>query len=453
MQVTETLSDGLKRAYTVVVPAADIESRRMERLTSLGKTLRLPGFRPGKVPLPVIKQRYGAAVSAEVLEESVGEATRQMLAERNLRPAMQPKVDVVNAAATAAADLEFKVELELLPDIAMPDFAGISLTRMKAEVSPETIDKTLVNVAERNRELVELSEEELAQRGDPPAAASGEVLTIDYVGKVDGTEFPGGTGNDVDVELGGTGFIPGFAEQLEGLKVGEQRTIEVTFPADYGAANLAGKLATFDITAKKLRKPLVPAIDEELAKKLGFEGLEPMRALISSQIQQEYDSLARLRLKRQLLDALSGLVGFASPQTMVDQEFEQIWRRLETDRAAGRLDDDDKDKDEDTLKSEYRAIAERRVRLGLLLAEIGRANNLTVSQEEMARAMRTEASRYPGREADMMEFFKKYPAATDSLRGPIFEDKVVDFVLELAKIEDQAVTPEDLAKEPPVSVG
>ncbi len=448
MQVTETLSEGLKRAYTVVVPAADIESKRTARLANLGKSLALPGFRPGKVPLTVVRQRYGTTVTAEVLEESVSEATQQVLSERGLRPALQPKVDVISldVGGGAAKDLEFKVELELLPEIALPEFGAISLMRMKVEVSPETVDKTLTDIARRNRELVEMPAEELGDRG----AAKGEVLTVDYVGRIEGVEFPGGTGNDIAVEVGGDGFIPGFSDQLEGIKPGEIRTIEATFPAGYGVPNLAGKAATFEVTAKKLNRPVVPEQDDELAKKLGFDDLSAMREAVTRRIQAEYDALSRLRLKRQLLDALAEVAKFTSPEGMVEQEFGQIWQRLEADRKEGRLDEDDKDKDEETLKSDYRAIAERRVRLGLLLAEIGRVNSITVAADEMTRAMRMEASRYPGQEQQVMEFFRQNPRASDTLRGPIYEEKVVDFVLELAKVEDKTVTPEELAKEPPV---
>jgi trigger factor len=447
MQVTETLSEGLKRAYTVIVPASDIETKRSARFTNLGKTLALPGFRPGKVPLTLVRQRYGTAVTAEVVEESVSEATRQVLSERGLRPAQQPKVDLISldvGGGGAAKDLEFKVELELLPEIVLPDFSTISLTRLKVEASPEMVDKTLGDIARRNRELVEIAPEELGDRG----AALGEVLTVDYVGRVDGEAFPGGTGNDIAVDVGGEGFIPGFTEQLEGVKPGETRTIEVTFPAEYAVPNLAGKPATFEVTGKTLSRPQVPELDDELAKKLGFDDLAAMREAVTGRIQAEYDQMSRLRLKRQLLDALAEVAKFASPEGMVDQEFSQIWQRLETDRKEGRLDDDDKDKDEETLKSDYRAIAERRVRLGLLLAEIGRVNSITVAAEEMARAMRIEAMRYPGQEQQIMEFFRQNPRASETLRGPIYEEKVVDFLLELAKVEDNIVTPEELAKEP-----
>ncbi len=442
MQVTETLSDGLKRAYSVVVPAADIASRRTARLSDLGKTLRLPGFRPGKVPLPVVRQRYGTAVIAEVLEELVNQATQQVISDRGLRPAMQPKVSVTSEdiGATEPKDLEFNVELEVLPEIAMPEFSDIALTRLKAEVSPESVDKALHELAVRNRDLVDVEEDRGAEKG--------EVLTVDFVGKVDGTAFPGGTATDMNVEIGGTGFIPGFTEQLEGMKAGEARTIEVSFPADYGVADLAGKAASFDVTAKKLRRPVEPALDDEFGKKIGFENLDEVRQAITERMQREYDQLSRLRLKRQLLDALAERASFAPPDGMVQAEFDQIWQRLEADRKEGRLDDEDKEKDEETLKAEYRAIADRRVRLGLLLAEIGRANGITVTADEMTRAMRAEAMRYPGQEAQVMEFFRKNPQVTDNLRGPIFEEKVVDYAVELARVTDETVTPEELAKEP-----
>jgi trigger factor len=449
MQVTETLSEGLKRAFTIVVPAADIETRRTARLTDLGRTLRLPGFRPGKVPLPVVRQRYGTAVTAEVLEESVSRATQQVLSERGLRPAVQPKVDLVSkdVGVGAATDLTFNIELELLPEIVLPDFSAISLTRLRAEVADETVDKALQDIATRNRDLVDIAPEELGDRG----AAKGEVLVVDYIGRVDNEAFDGGTANDAPIEIAGEGFIPGFTEQLEGMRPGETRTIDVTFPDPYMATHLAGKPAQFEVTAKKIQRVIPTPVDDALAQKLGVASLDELRRAMTRRIQSEYDQLARLRLKRELLDRLAELVSFAVPQSMVDTEFGQIWQRLEADRKEGRQDADDKDKDDDTLKAEYRAIAERRVRLGLLLADIGRVNNVTVSPDEMMRAIQTEAGRFPGQEAGVIEFFRKNPRSADHLRGPIFEDKVIDFVLELAKTTDQDVTPEDLAKDPAVS--
>lgn len=449
MQVTETLSDGLKRAFTVVVPAGDIEIRRTARLTDLGKTLRLPGFRPGKVPMTIVRQRYGSAVTAEIVEEQVNEATQKVMADRGLRPAMQPKVELVDvdAAGTGDKDLKFSVEMELLPEIPMPDFVGIKLTRRKAEVQSETVDKALGELQTRNRELIDLTPEELETR----SAASGDMLTVDFLGRIGEEAFQGGTGTDMDVEIGGAGFIPGFSDGMIGMKPGDTRNIDVTFPEEYGAKELAGKAATFEITAKKLRSSKLPELDDELGKKLGFEGLEPVRNAITEQMQREYDQLSRMRLKRELLDALAATASFPAPEGMVDAEFAQIWQRIEADRAADKLDDDDKAKDEEVLRSEYRAIAERRVRLGLLLAEIGRTNSLTVGADEMTRAMRNEASRYPGQEQQVMEFFRTNQQAAESLRGPLYEDKVVDYVLELATVEDVTVTPEELVAEPPAN--
>lgn len=447
MQVTETLSDGLKRNYTVVLPKADLESRRTERLTTLGKTLRLPGFRPGKVPMPIVKQRYGSAVSAEILEQSVNEATQKVLSERGLRPAQQPKVDLVTENPTAmTSDLEFSVSLELLPDITLPDFGSIELTRLKAEVAPESVDKALEQIAKFNHTLEPIAADILAAREH--GASAGEFLTIDYAGMIDGVLFEGGTGTDTPVEIGGTGFIPGFAEQLEGARPGEIRTINVTFPETYGKAELAGKAATFDITVKQLSTEVIPPIDDDLAKKLGVDDLAAVREMVSSRQQQEYDSISRIRLKKALLDVLTSIADFPVPASIADQEFEQIWQQFEAAQKAGTQDEEDKGKDEDTLKAEYRVIADRRVRLGLLLAEIGRVNDITVTEQELDRAMYQRAMQYQGQEMQMLELFRKYPQLTNSVRGPLLEDKVVDFVLELAKVTDSVVTPEELVKEP-----
>jgi trigger factor len=445
MQVTETLSDGLKRGYTVVLPFADLDTRRTERLTKLGKTLRLPGFRPGKVPFPIVKMRFGTAVSAEVMEESVSEATQKMLSERGLRPAYQPKVDwVTQNPAELTGDLEFKVELELLPEITLPDFGAIELTRTKTEVAPEAIEIALAQIAKANRTLEPVPAETLEARGH--GAEAGEVLTIDYLGKIDGVPFDGGAGTDVPVDIGGEGFIPGFAEQLEGARPGETRTIEVTFPQDYGKAELAGKPATFDITVKQLSSAMIPAIDDELAKKLGIDDLGKVREIITSRQQGEFDNISRMRLKKDLLDALTGLAAFPVPPSILAQEFDQIWQQLDKARKAGTEDAEDKGKDDETLRAEYGIIAERRVRLGLLLAEIGRVNNITVSDQELDRALYQRAMQYPGQEAQMLEFYRKYPQLSNTVRGPLLEDKVVDFVLELAKVTDIVVGPEELRK-------
>jgi trigger factor len=450
MQVTETFSDGLKRAYTVVVPAAEIESRRMARLTALGRDLRLPGFRPGKVPLPLVRQRYGTAVSAEVLDQSINDATQKVVADRQLRPAMQPKVDLVSpgadeAVAATATDIEIKVELELLPEIEIPDLKSLTLTRPKAEVAPEAIDRALAEIAKRNRELIEVTED----RG----AVEGDVVTVDYEGKVDDVAFPGGTGTGMDVEIGGSGFIPGFAEQMVGIRPGEERVLNVTFPEAYGEKTLAGKAAVFTVTARRLRQTQPPTFDDGFAVHLGFENIADLRDAVRQQLQREYDNLARLKVKRELLDALAERASFATPDGMVDAEFGQIWQRVMADRGAGQGDAEDAGKDDSVLQAEYRGIAQRRVRLGLLLAEIGRAAGVTVQPDEMARAARAEAARYPGQEAQVMKFFRENQQAMETLRGPIYEDKVVDYVLELAQVTDLLVSAEELAKAPDEAAG
>ena len=438
MLVTETLSEGLKRAFSVVVPAADVAERRAKRLAELARTVNLPGFRPGKVPMSVITKRFAGGVMAEVLEESVNKATSDLLDERGLRAANQPQVDLVKAEPDS--DIEFTVSFELFPTIEMPDFGAIELTRLTAAPDDEALTKALEGLAQRQRELTVVEETR--------PAVKGEVLTVDFLGKIDGVPFQGGDAKDMDIEVGGDGFIPGFTEQLEGMSAGDVKVIDVQFPAEYGAAELAGKAATFDITAKALKLQVLPALDDALAQKLGFDALDEVKGLIGQQMQREYDQLSRVRVKRQLLDALAKITAFPVPDSMLSGEFDQIWQRIEADRKEGKLDAEDAGKDDETLKTEYRAIAERRVRLGLLLAEIGRVNGITVTADEMTRAMRAEAGRYQGQEQMVMDFFRKNPQAAESLRGPIFEEKVVDFVLELAKVTDQVVTPEELAKEP-----
>ena len=359
---------------------------------------------------------------------------------------MQPKVDVTSPLAPAAepADLEFTVEVELLPEITPPDFAAVSLTRLKAEPEAEVVDKALADIASRQRTLEAVEE--------PRPATKGETLTVDYTGSIDGVPFPGGAGKDADIEVGGPNFIPGFTEQMEGMAPGETRTIAVTFPEEYGTRDLAGKAAQFEIVAKTLKIANVPALDDQLAEKMGFDTLDDLRGAIVRQMQREFDGMSRMRIKRDLLDHLSKAAEFAVPPSMVEGEFRQIWDRVEADQKAGKLDAEDQGKDEATLRSEYHAIAERRVRLGLLLADVGRTQGVQVTSDEMTRAMRSEAAKYRGQETEVMEFFRKNPQAAESLRGPIFEDKVVDYILDQAKVEERSVTPEELAAEPPPEV-
>jgi len=439
MQVTELPADGLKRAFQILVPAASLAARRDKRLAEIGAELRIPGFRPGKVPASVVKQRYGQAVIGEVLEQSVDEATRALISERGLRPAMQPKVELVNYSD--GTDLEVRVDLELLPEIPLPDFAAIRLDRDKAVPGDAEVAAFLENFRGRMASM---------EDAEPRAAVAGDVLVCDFVGRLrqeDGTlaePFQGGTANDMPIEVGGEGFIPGFTEQMEGLAPGESREISVSFPAEYGSAELAGRAAVFAITAKALKLKRLPEVDDAFATQLGLPDVVALRAKVAENLQREYDAVARQKVKRALLDQLAEEAVFGVPDGMVEGEFTQIWQRVEADMKEGKLDADDAGKDEATLKADYRAIAERRIRLGLLLSEIGRTNNIQVSDEELSAAMRAEAGRYPGQEKQVLEFFRKNPQAVDSLRAPIFEEKVVDFVLELAQVTEIARTPAEL---------
>jgi trigger factor len=440
MQVTETLNLGLKRGFTVVVPEPELAVKREKRLAELGRTMQIPGFRPGKVPMSLVRKRYGSAVHAEVAEGAINEASDKLFAERGLRPAMQPKLEVTKPGE--GSDLEFTVEMELLPDITIPGLADIVLKRPVAEVTDAAVDEALAKLADQRKSFEPVEE--------PRAAAKGEQLTVDFIGRIDGEAFAGGTAQDVPVIIAGEGFIPGFAEQMEGMAPGETKTITVNFPEDYGAKDLAGKQAEFEITAKSLAVAKIAEINDEFAKSLGVESLDDLKKTVTEQIAKEYAQMTRLKLKRGLLDALSERADFEAPQSLVEAEFNEIWRQVEAEKAAGRADPEDAEKDEETLRAEYRAIADRRVRLGLLVAEIGRANDVTVSDQDMQRAMFAEAMKYRDQAMQVLEFFKKNPQALERLRGPLFEDEVVDYLLANMTLEDVTVTPEELAADPEV---
>jgi trigger factor len=441
MQVIEVANEGLKRAFSVTVPADIVAAGRDKRLADMAKKLRLPGFRPGKVPMAIVKARYGQAVMGEVLEEQVTAATRKVMEDRGLKPALQPKIELV--AFAEGADLEFRVDIEVMPEIPMPDFAAIEVERLTAEPDEAEVEKAIASLLRRRATLEEVSE--------PRPAEAGDVLVCDFIGRIEKNgqkeAFSGGSATDMPIEVAGSGFLPGFTEQLVGMKVGETRTIQVQFPEGYGAEELAGKPAEFEVTAKALKKPVVPVLDDALAQGFGLADAAALTTEVRAQLQRDLDRLSRIRVKRQLLDALARQATFTVPEGMVEAEFQQIWSRVEEDRKAGRLDPEDSGKDEDTLKAEYRGIAERRIRLGLLLTEIGRRNGIQVGQEELMRALREQASRYPGREQQVVEMFRKNPDAMESLRAPIFEEKVVDFLLELAKVTERKVAPAELAEQ------
>ncbi len=438
MQVTETLSEGLKRGFTVVVPETEITDKREKRLAEIGKTMQMPGFRPGKVPMSMVRKRFGDAVSAEIIEGAVNDASDKVLAERNLRPATQPKLEVTKPGQNS--DLEFTLQLEVLPEITLPALDDIKLQKPVAVVTDERVAEALQRLIQQRQSFEPVE--------TPRPAEKGEQLIVDFVGKIDGEPFPGGLGTDVQIIVGGEGFIPGFADQLEGLAPGETRVIDVTFPAEYGAKELAGKQATFEITAKALNIANTPIADDEFAKQLGLESLADLEKDIAARIGKEFDQLSRLKQKRGLLDALAERAQFAAPESLVEAEFAEIWRQVEQEKAAGRADPEDEAKDEATLKAEYRGIADRRVRLGLLVAEIGRANDISVTDQDLQRAMINEAMRYRDQAMQVFDFFKKNPAAMERFRGPIFEDKVVDYLLGQVQLEEVTVTPEALAADP-----
>lgn len=432
MQVTELSAEGLKRQFKIVVPAGDLSAKVDERLTELARTAQMPGFRQGKVPLSLLKKQYGQALFGEAVEQAVNTSTAKAIEDRGLRPALQPRVDLKQLEE--GKDVEFEVAIEVLPEIGKLDFSDIELERLKAAVPDKDVDEALDRIAKANREQKPV---------DPPRPAQkGDAIKLDFVGSVNGTEFPGGAANDYTLELGSGSFIPGFEDQLVGAEVGKTVDVKVTFPAEYGAAELAGKDAVFKCTIKEIREFVDKPADDELAKKNNFENLEAMRKAVSERIGQDYSQISRQMVKRQLLDKLADAHKFAVPEGLVEGEFNAIWQRIEEAKKNGQKLEDDEEK----MKKEYRDIAERRVRLGLLLADVGRSNNIEVTPEELNQAVMREAMRYPGQERQVLEFYSKNAELKEQLRAPIFEEKTVDFILELAKVTEKSVTPEELLK-------
>ncbi|HEX9462038.1 MAG TPA: trigger factor [Alphaproteobacteria bacterium] len=438
MQVTEISSEGLKREFKVVVASTDIETKMNDRLEELGRTAKLPGFRPGKVPMPVLKKRFGQSVLGEVLERAVNDSSSQAMGERGLRPAVQPKIEITSF--TEGNNLEYKMAVELLPDIKPMNFGDLSLERMKAEASDEEINSALERIAEHNRKTDKVTAERPTQKGD--------VAVIDFVGRIDGQEFPGGAAKDHRLELGSNQFIPGFEDQLVGHKAGTTTDVKVTFPKEYGSDKLAGKDAVFTVTIKEIHEKQPAVVDEAFAKAMGFDDVPTLKKSVGEQITRDYSRRSRARLKRQLLDKLAETHDFQVPQGMVDMEFDAIWRSVEEARKRGDQDPTITGKSDDDLKKEFRGIAERRVRLGLLLSEVGRLNNIEVTQEEVNRALIEEARRFPGQERKVVDFYRNQPEALAQLRAPLFEDKVIDFIVEMAKVTDKPVSSADLLKDP-----
>ena len=441
MQVTETVAEGLRREYKVVVPAADIEERVVLRLKDVGRKARRPGFRPGKVPMGLLRKLYGASVMGEVLEQTVNDSSQQAITDQGVRPALRPKIEVTQF--DEGSDLEFTMALEVLPEVETIDFKALELRRPKAEVTDAVVD-------DRIERLVK-ARPRFAPADPPRPAASGDQLLIGFAGKVDGEARPGMQHDGMELVLGSGQFIPGFEDQLIGAEAESHRQVTVTFPDDYQAEDLRSREAVFDVDVKEVRAPGEAAADDELAKAFGMDDLAALRKAIQEQTETEFGRVSRDRAKRALLDALAERYAFDVPAGMVEIEFDGMWRQLQAWRDKAQesgMQDPDLEKPEDELKSEYKGIAERRVRLGLVLSEVGRANNIQVGTDELNRAMLAEARRYPGHEQKMLEIFKENPQAVESVRAPLFEDKVVDFILEIADVRDDVVTPDELLRDP-----
>jgi len=436
MQTVETLNEGLKRAYTLTITAAEIDSKVDAELKRVAPQIKMPGFRPGKVPANLVRKMHGPALTQDALNTAIQEGIQTLIAEQRLRPAIQPSV-ALDEGFEIGNDAEIKVTLEVLPDVPTPAIEGLKLERLTVPASEAEVDAQVAKFAEQQKKWDDAAEDH--------EAAQGDLVTVDFVGKTaDGVAFEGGTGTDMGVEIGSGRLIPGFEDQLVGVKVGEERVLNVTFPADYPAENLAGQPATFEITATKVQTPGETVIDDTLATSLGLESLEQLKGLLKGQIEQELNGLTRTHMKRKLLDQLAEGHDFEVPPTMVEAEFDQIWQQLqheathEADPAAA-LEEMEKERDD------YRKIAERRVRLGLLLSEIGQANGVEVTQVEMNRLIAQAAQQYNADDRQrFLQYIQQEPMAAAQLRAPLYEDKVVDFLFEKAEITDREVTREAL---------
>lgn len=442
MQVTETVSDGLKRELNVVVAAADLDAKLNERIDEMKGTVRLKGFRPGKVPAKHLRQVYGRSIMAEVMEKTVRDTSSKIIDDRKERPAFQPDVkmsddkDVMEKVIKGEADLSFDLKFEILPEIKVTELSKIELERPVAEVSDEDVAKSLESLAEGS----------ITYETKDGAAELDDQVTLDFVGKKDGEPFEGGTAEDMPLVLGKGQFIPGFEEGLVGAKAGEERDLSVTFPEEYHASELAGHPVVFTCKIKDVAAPQKPELDDEFATKMGLESLEKLKEALQDRIKSDYADASKEKLKRKLLDALASAHDFDLPPTLVESEFEGIWKQVEESLAKANKTFADEDTTEEEARVKYQDIAERRVRLGLVISEIGEQNDISVTDDELAQAIGNQARQYPGQEKMVYEYFNSNPQAVMQMRGPIFEEKVVDFILELAKITDKTISSEELLK-------
>jgi len=445
MQVTETLSEGLKREYKVVVPASELDAKVNARLDELKDRVRINGFRPGKVPVTHLKRMYGRSAMAEVIEATVRDTNNQIVSEHGFKLAADPKVTLpteegaIDQLIAGKSDLNYTMALEIVPPITLGDFKSIKLTRLAADVTDAEVEQGIARIVDQNKPYMVRPEGEKAAKDDR--------VTISFAGTIDGKPFEGGSGDDAVVLIGSNTFIPGFEDQLIGISAGETRTLKVTFPARYMKEDLAGKAAEFVVTAKSIEAPGKVTADDDFAKSLGLESLAKLRDAVKDSISREHAGMSRQKLKRGLLDELDKLHKFEPPPTLVEEEFDRVWKSVLSELETERKTFADEGTTEEKAKAEYRAIAERRVRLGLVLAEIGEKNNISVTEDELSRAVMERARQFAGQEQRVWDYYRQNPQAVAALRAPIFEEKVVDFLVELAGVTDSKVSRDELYKE------
>ena len=449
MQIVEKSGEGLSKVFSVTVPMSDLVERLDAKIAEITPTLNIKGFRPGKVPQAHVRKLYGKSIMSEVVEQTLNETTQKVLEENKLRPAGDPDLTPngdMNQVIDGKADLAYDIAIEVMPEFEPTDLTKISLKRPVYEPTDAEVNEAVDELAKQNRTYE-------TRTGKSLKAKDGDMVVIDFIGRADGVAFEGGTGVDTELVLGSGSFIPGFEEQLVGAKPDDKVMVKVTFPAEYQAPNLAGKDAEFETTVKEVKAPVESKADDSLAERLGVESLEKLRELLKTNLESQYAGASRFKLKRALLDVLDEKHDFPLPPKMVEAEFAQIWGQVQSDKERGTLPPEDLEKSDDVLQTEYRKIAERRVRLGLVLAEIGRVNNVQITDQELAEAMRAEAMRYGPQAQQIFDFFRQNPAAQAQLRAPIFEDKVVDLIIEQAKVKDQKVSKDDLLKEDDMPAG
>ena len=443
MQITETVSEGLRREYKVIIPAGDLDQRLTGRIEEMKPKVHLKGFRPGKAPVSFLKKTYGKSMMGEIVQDAVNESSEKAVKDNALKPAFPPQIDLVSEiqqVVDGKADLEFTVKVDLMPDFEVTDVSKLKVQKLVGEVGAADVDEALKRIAEQARTFTAREEGEGAEKDD--------AVVIDFVGRIDGEEFAGGKAEGFNLVLGSGQLVSGFEDQLVGAKRGEERSVTVTFPPDYPEAKLAGKEAVFSVTVKEVKSSDPIVVDDELAKRVGLDSLAALTERVREQLKQDFARASRLHLKRRVLDALDAAHSFSLPPTMVDGEFAGIWSQVEAELKREGKTPADEGKTEDELKAEYRAIAERRVRLGLVLAKLGEQNGLTVAQDEIQRAIAQRARQFPGQEQQVFNFYANDPRAMAEVRAPIFEDKVVDFIAELAEVTDHRVDRETLFLDP-----